>query len=198
MHIRHQEKPDSWKGKDTTPICDEFMTEVRKEYYYFDSKDKCQVSYFFCSFNHLLQLLPAIAATGLWKTYCASKRLLIKITHLKIMFCIDSHPAQIFAAKSAEERAVEQLLWLPASTSVSSAGCLLWCHFKEKARRLQGGPAQRLPLSRERLEITILVWGSYLTFLKLSAQILKSCSTDDTVLGLLSAVAWPGCSPLRE
>lgn len=31
VHIRHQKKPDSWKGKATTPVSDEFMTEVRKE-----------------------------------------------------------------------------------------------------------------------------------------------------------------------
>jgi len=52
---RHQEKPDSWKGKETTPASDEFMKEARKESNLLIQKINATLG-FFCCFNHLLQL----------------------------------------------------------------------------------------------------------------------------------------------
>lgn len=56
MPNRHQEKPDSWKGKETTLVCDELMKEARKESHFLIQKINATLGFFFCCFNHLLQL----------------------------------------------------------------------------------------------------------------------------------------------
>lgn len=52
---RHHEKPDSWKGNKTTPVCDEFMKEARKESNLLIQKINDTLGFFYC-FKHLLQL----------------------------------------------------------------------------------------------------------------------------------------------
>lgn len=140
----------------------------QKGKHYFDSEDKCHVVWFFAAstiYCNCNQRFLAIATTGLQKSYCASKSLLIKIIHLKITcFPLTLIQLRYLLPSQLKEKVVRLLLWLPISTSVSSAGYLLWCRCKEKNRCQKGSPAQWLALGSKILEITILVCGSYLTF----------------------------------